>query len=164
MGGGEHGLIIAASDDKGRKLSSPFRLQSEKLIWKSYQRSKCRIHFFISAKNDQLTAFSIQTSDTRWNTQPALLSSPLRKIILIEWCSRETSIFMHYEIKSFLITQAFQHSLQTLEIRLRVKSQKLGCCLLWSRLKFVGWWACLCYTFNEDIFKGLREGQELRFI
>lgn len=37
---------------------------------KSYRRLKCRIHFFISAQNDQLTAFSTHTPDVLWNTQP----------------------------------------------------------------------------------------------
>lgn len=47
------------------------------------------------------------------NSAGSLLSLPLRKIILIEWCSREMSIFTRYEIKTGLITQAIQHSLQS---------------------------------------------------
>lgn len=144
-------LIIAALDDKGRKLSSLFHLQSEKLIWKSYQRSKCRIRIFVSARNDQLTAFPIHTSDMLVKAD-SFFSLPLRKIILSEWCSRETSVFMHCEIKIGHITQAFQHSVQPPEIRLRVKAQKLGCCLLRSLLIFVGWWSCVCYTFSVRTF------------
>lgn len=80
------------------------------------------------------------------------------------------SVFMHCEIEIGRITQAFQHSVQPPEIRLRVKAQKLGCCLLWSLLIFVGRCSYVLHVQCEDIFidphnfKSLREGQELGFI
>lgn len=82
----------------------------------------------------------------------SLFSLPLRKIILSEWCSREMSVFMHCEIEIGHITQAFQHSVQPPEIRLWVKAQKLGCCLLWSLLISVGRCSYVCLTFSVRTF------------
>lgn len=65
-----HKRIITASDEekqkRGKTIISVPSAKPEVYL-ESYLRLKCRIHFSISAQNDQLAAFSIHTSDTHSN-------------------------------------------------------------------------------------------------